>query len=78
MDMKVIDEAVVECKRFLSRVVELKARVKREDELLTGRAPRPGFSNEYQYKFNPFYGCAESAAVKRASMDLSRALVKLR
>ena len=25
-----------------------------------------------------FYGCAETAALKRASMDLSRALTKLR
>ncbi len=76
MNKEQIDEAVIECNRFLNRVDDLRVRVDQAEKLR--KVEVPGFSKEHQFKFNPFTGCKESAAIKRASMDLSRALVKLR
>jgi hypothetical protein len=62
MKKETILEAEAEAKRFLARLKELK-----ETE---------GYKTEYS-KFS-IAGCTESGAVRRASMDLSRALSKLR
>lgn len=76
MTDKTLAEAVAEAKRFLARAEALQAcrkpqtaaeRAERERDIFAGtRAP------------HPHYGCIESAAVRRASMDLTRALARLR
>lgn len=67
MDIKSINEAVTECKRFMGRVTDLKAEIDRREA-----------QGEDNPEWHIFAGTAVSAAVKRASMDLSRALTKLR
>jgi len=48
-----------------------------EAERFLGKARKA--KNKYlDEKWNSFYCCKEAAAVKRASMDLSRALSKIR
>ena len=66
MNNEQIEAAVIECNRFLNRVDELKARIEYNKTL-----PK-------NHQIYVDMGCAETGAIKRASMDLSRALVKLR
>jgi ABC-type arginine transport system ATPase subunit len=62
MNKQTLLEAEAEAKRFLERLQAVKA------------------TDRYKSEFSKFDvgGSKESAAVKRASMDLSRALAKLR
>lgn len=84
MDMVQVDEAVAECGRFLRRVDELKTAIIQqiEDEKREARADKIPLKGQAEYKrdaeYHIFSGTGESGAVKRASMDLSRTLVKLR
>ena len=67
-DELLIDAAEAEAKRFLSRVAELRKAVKNypHPEYLHRRQPQPCDCPK------------QNAAMKRASMDLTRALVPLR
>lgn len=56
-------EARQEARRFLLRLSELEERLATDD---------------YARKYVSIIGCKETAAVKRASLDLSRSLAKLR
>ena len=58
---KELDNAVAECRRFMQRVKEYRARIKRDKE-----------------QHIKVYQMPERGAVKRASLDLSRALARLR
>jgi hypothetical protein len=68
MDKKKLDTAVNEAKKFLDRVKELQAEQKK--------------TTTYMYEGKPFISVPscpkESGAVRRASMDLTRALADLR
>ena len=77
MNMQQVNEVEVECSRVIKRIEELRERIRVEDaDFKKRKAARP--DDKYVYHFDPFTGCAETGALKRASMDLSRALVKLR
>lgn len=65
-----LTEAELEARRFLTRVKELRKRI----EVEVGQGY--GISNSHDR--NLVDGCKETASVKRASMDLSRAVSKLR
>lgn len=58
-----LERAEEECARFLAATKELRKRL-REDE----------HAKQYAY----ITGCPETAAVRRASLDLTRALAKMR
>ena len=62
MNEKDVKEARAELTRFSKKLKELEDKIKEN--------PKCAYSI--------FFGCAETGAVKRASMDLSRVLVKLR
>lgn len=77
MQLKDVKKAEAEAKRFLERVNELKEATKgfmrsHWDSKQEKHIPGKMFDSDY------FYGSKESAALKRASMDLTRALAKLR
>ncbi len=63
MDKKDIYVAEVEARRFLDRVADFKGRLKTDDEFV---------------KYWHITGYAETGALKRASLDLTRALSRLR
>jgi len=65
LNEKTLKEAKAECKRFLKKVEELENRAKKDK-----------FFREWWG--HGITGYHETAAVKRASMDLSQALVALR
>ncbi len=80
MNMQAIDEAVIECERFLVCTDALKEHVEHlTDDLSKGNEENPSPADPVRSaEYHVFSGTRESGAVKRASMDLSRALVKLR
>ena len=61
-----IIEAEQEAKRFLKRLKEVKQSFSNKD----------AFSKNTDYKW--IRGCKETGALKRSSMDLTRALAKMR
>ncbi len=63
MDLQKVAKARAEAERFLQKVKEFEKRWRDDPEMR---------------KYLGVCGYAETAAVKRASMDLSRALAKLR
>lgn len=65
MELETLGEAINEAKRFLHRAEPLYARVKKE--IKAG-------NKSYELNFGP----VETGAVRRASMDLTRMLAKLR
>ena len=71
MRLKELDEIEIECKRFLRRVWQAKARLRKEHRMDEFCKTRP--VEEYYLQ-----GVAETGALRRASMDLSRVLTKLR
>ena len=68
MEWKDVENARAEAKRFLKRVTELENKVNRRQHTVGNDGVDSIF----------FFGCKETAAVKRASLDLSRALTELR
>ena len=58
-----IDDAVVEAKRFLDKVYLFRARIK---------------NDAHFHEFYKIVGGKETGAIRRASMDLTRALAKMR
>jgi len=62
MNIKTVRNAVAEAERFLERAKEVEKKVKEYPDC-------DGYI---------FFVCKETAALKRASMDLSRALTELR
>ena len=69
MEYEHLLEVSKEAKRFLVVVEKAKDRFKGEE------IKKAAAHSRYIY---PEFGCKETAAVKRASMDLSRALTRLR
>ncbi len=65
MTKKTLANAKREAKHFLGRVSALEDRLKKDSDLSA------------MYTDN-LYGCVQSGAVKRASMDLTRALAEMR
>jgi len=65
MNVKKIDEAIAEATRFIEKAKQAKKRIKLE-------YPRAGDD------FDPCMSSKETAACKRASMDLTRLLTNLR
>lgn len=63
-----IDDVKAECLRFLKRIEEYEQRTEKETK---------GYHKEWYAKYG-IKGTKESGALKRASLDLSRELVKLR
>jgi len=63
MDISTIDEAIMEAKRFLKRAAAFKCRIKTDEQ----------FS-----RFWHITGGKETAALKRSSLDLTRALSAMR
>lgn len=63
MRVNAIIDAREECKRLMARIDELEQAANFKDAVT-------GYGN--------IWGCPESAALRRASMDLSRALSKMR
>jgi hypothetical protein len=73
MDIDILYKAHREARRFLERIDELEERL---NELpLDDKSNSPETEPR---KMLIFSGCKETAAVKRASMDLTRALADLR
>lgn len=68
MTLKSIAETEAECRRFLDRAIRLRAHVAREEAELNHEW-RPG---------GVLPGSKQSGALRRASMDLTRALADLR
>lgn len=68
-DLKIVKS---ETERFLAKIKALEAL-----EKATLKAQR-GSSNKDEYDFLLQFGCPETSAVKRSSLDLTRALAKLR
>jgi len=73
---KALSEAVAEAKRFLMRADELKACTNPQTPAERAAHEANVFGGTRQP--HGWIGCIESAAVRRASMDLTRALAKLR
>jgi len=68
MEWRDVKRTKAEAERFLEKVTDLETRImKIEKGLEEGSVP---------HLF--FFGCKETAALKRASLDLSRALTELR
>lgn len=68
MNIEKLEIAVEEAERFLEKCKKLGVRIAEERR----------HKEIYKYSLNPFSGCIESGAVRRSSMDLSRALADLR
>ena len=66
MDIAGVNAAVVEVERFLAAVAAVREWA-RKDALLPGGQ-----------HIHPFYGSRETGALRRASLDLTRALAALR
>lgn len=65
-----LDRAADEAQRFLQAAVDLR---NASDESIAERKRTGSY-----YPLNPFSGSKQSGAVRRASMDLTRALAELR
>jgi len=68
MEWEDVENARIEAARFLKKVAELENKVNRRKRTVG----KDGVDGIF------FFGCKETAAVKRASLDLSRALTELR
>lgn len=79
MTIEDLKAATTECDRFLARVAELQteyeAQVKRSEAINAG-VPQDDFARRAYFGLT--YHPRETGAVRRASMDLTRALAKLR
>ena len=84
MNKQSLNIAVSECKRFMARVKELECQIGLEAEELKSFAivNHNTIKTDAEYKEsakrNILYSSKYSGAVKRASMDLTRALADLR
>lgn len=76
MHIEAIDRAEAEAKRFLERIKEYKAAQKRTDEERAAYAKKNG--RAHKAPLYPYNVPRESGAIRRASMDLTRALADLR
>ncbi len=65
-----LQEAKQEAERFLSRVKDLESKIKNDKGIVSNYGDKPYVS------FLPF--SKEKAGIKRSSMDLTRALAKMR
>lgn len=70
MNSEKLETCISECKRFLKKAKQLKERQKKESTIVTHLG--------YSYRMDVFWGCKESGAVRRSSMDLSNTLADLR
>ena len=86
MNFKLIDKAYEESKRFQETVLEMRKRIQaiKIDDELHNSARRANANNDGNTLAHPTWQkCPRgigtySSAVKRASMDLSRALISMR
>ncbi|MEG6506724.1 hypothetical protein [Nitratidesulfovibrio sp. 1201_IL3209] len=76
MKIEAINRAEAEAKRFLERIKGYKAAQKRIDEERAAWAKQHG--RDYKTPPYPYNAPRESGAIRRASMDLTRALADMR
>ena len=76
MNIEVVDEAIVEAKRFLKRCDALKKHHTKQGVDSKAHEVKTGYKSYWRAEH--IDGGKHTGAVKRASMDLSRALAKLR
>ena len=82
MTSETITRATTEAKNFLAAAEALASRIDRDrNEILTRVAnPTPDILREVQESAwrSALYGCKQTAALRRRSLDLTRALTELR
>lgn len=76
MNTETVRQAEVEARRFLAAVVALNNR--RKKEAAKERIAKATDGQDAEGYLFDFQGCRESGAVRRASLDLTRALADLR
>lgn len=70
-----LEVAISEARRFLGRALLLQMADEKHRAWEKQNPDKPSYENPI---IDPFYGSKESGAVRRSSMDLTRALAELR